>query len=48
MFEEKISQEFRLKNVEEIQNYFIKETDQNELNPLKSPFEGIPVLGNII
>ena len=48
MFEEKISQEFRLKNVEEIQNYFIKETDQNELNPFKSPFEGILILGNFI
>ena len=31
MKEVNISQEFRLKNIEEIKNYFIKEIDQNEL-----------------
>ena len=31
MREENISQQFRLKNIEEIKNYFIKETDQNKL-----------------
>ena len=31
MDEENVSQEFRLKNIEEIKNYFIKEIDQNEL-----------------
>ena len=31
MTEEKISQGFRLKNIKEIKNYFIKEKDQNEL-----------------
>ena len=31
MTEEKISQGFRLKNIKEIKNYFIKEIDQNEL-----------------
>ena len=31
MTEENISQEFRLKNIEEIKNYFIKEICQNEL-----------------
>ena len=31
MGEENISQEFRLKNLEVIKNYFIKEIDQNEL-----------------
>ena len=31
MGEENISQEFRLENLEEIKNYFIKEIDQNEL-----------------
>ena len=31
MDEEKIGQEFILKNVEEIINYFINKTDQNEL-----------------
>ena len=31
MVEENISQEFRLKNKEEIKNYFIKKIDQNEL-----------------
>ena len=31
MTEENISQEFRLKNINEIRNYFIKEIDQNEL-----------------
>ena len=31
MAEGNISQEFRLKNIDEIQNYFIKEIDQNEL-----------------
>ena len=31
MGEENKSQEFRLKNIEEIKNYFIKEVEQNEL-----------------
>ena len=31
MAEENISQEFRLKNMEEAKNYFIKEIDQNKL-----------------
>ena len=31
MKEQNISQEFRLKNIEEIRDYFIKEIDQNEL-----------------
>ena len=31
MAEEHISQEFRLKNIKETKNYFIKEKDQNEL-----------------
>ena len=31
MDEENLSQEFRLKNIKEIKNYFIKETNQNEL-----------------
>ena len=31
MKEENISQEFRLKNIEETRNYFIKEMDNNEL-----------------
>ena len=31
MLEENIIQEFRLKNIEAIKNYFIKEIDQNEL-----------------
>ena len=31
MDEESLSQEFRLKNIKEIKNYFIKETNQNEL-----------------
>ena len=31
MGEENIIQEFRLKNLEEIKNYFIKEISQNEL-----------------
>ena len=31
MKEENISQEFTSKNIEEIQSYFIKEIDQNEL-----------------
>ena len=31
MGRENISQEFRLKNVEEINNYFIKKIDQNEM-----------------
>ena len=30
MFEENISQEFRLKNIDETKNYFIKEINQNE------------------
>ena len=31
MKEENVNQEFRLKNIEEIKIYFIKEIDQNEL-----------------
>ena len=31
MFEENISQEFRLKNIDERGNYFIEEIKQNEL-----------------
>ena len=31
MPKENISQEFRLENIEETRNYFIKEIDQNEL-----------------
>ena len=31
MREENINQEFRLKNIEEIKRFFIKEVDQNEL-----------------
>ena len=31
MTEEDISQQFRLKQIKEIKNYFIKEVDQNEL-----------------
>ena len=31
MSEENISQEFRLKNIDETRNYFIKEINQNEL-----------------
>ena len=30
MVEEKMSQEFRLKNVEETKNYFLEEIEQNE------------------
>ena len=31
MVEEKMSQEFRLKNIEETKNYFLEEIEQNEL-----------------
>ena len=31
MVEKNISQEFRLKNIEETRNYFLKEIEQNEL-----------------
>ena len=31
MTEENISQQFRLKNIDKIKNYFIKENNQNEL-----------------
>ena len=31
MVEEKLSQKFRLKNIDETKNYFIKERDQNVL-----------------
>ena len=31
MTEENISQEFRLKNIDETKNYFLKEIKQNEL-----------------
>ena len=35
MAEENITQEFRLKNVNETRNYFMKEIDQNELMSMK-------------
>ena len=31
MVEENISQEYRLKNVDETKNYFVEEIEQNEL-----------------
>ena len=31
MFEENVSQEFRLKNIDETRNYFLEEIKQNEL-----------------
>ena len=31
MLEENISQEFRLENIDETSNYFLKEINQNEL-----------------
>ena len=31
MVEENISQEFRLKNIDETRNYFLEEIEQNEL-----------------
>ena len=31
MAEENISQEFRLKNIDETRNYFLKEIEQNKL-----------------
>ena len=31
MVEENLSQKFRLKNIDETSNYFIEETNQNEL-----------------
>ena len=31
MVDKKISQEFRFKEIDETRNYFIKETEQNEL-----------------
>ena len=31
MLEENISQEFRVKNIEETRNYFIEKIEQNEL-----------------
>ena len=36
MVEENISQEFRLKNINETRNYFINEIDQNELMSKKN------------
>ena len=35
MHEENISQEFRLKNIKEIKNCFIKEIDENEFTSKK-------------
>ena len=35
MVEENISQEFRLKNIDETRNYFLKEIEQNELTSKK-------------
>ena len=36
MKEEKISQDFRLKNIDEVKNYFIKEIDRNDLMSRKN------------
>ena len=35
MAEENISQDFRLKNIDEIRNYFVEEIKQNELRSRK-------------
>ena len=49
MTEEKISQEFRLKNIDETRHYFMKEINQNELTSKKgcgimNYIEHLPVL----
>ena len=31
MFEENVSQEFRLKNIDETRNYFLEKIEQNQL-----------------
>ena len=36
MSEENISQEFRLKNIDEVRNYLIEEINQNELMSQKN------------
>ena len=36
MVEENINQEFRLKNIDETRNYFLKEIEQNELMSKKA------------
>ena len=35
MTEENMSQEFRLKNIDETRNYFVEKTNQNELRGKK-------------
>ena len=46
MFEENISQEFRLKNIDETRNYFIKEINQNE--PMSKNYKKISTVLNYI
>ena len=40
MFQENISQEFRLKNINETRNYFVEEIKQNELVRCTKTFVG--------
>ena len=42
MIQEKVSQEFRLKNINETRNYFIVEVKQNELMS-KTPKRFVPL-----
>ena len=46
MFKENISQEFRLKNIKETRNYFIKEIDKNGLMSKKCK-KGFTILNYI-
>ena len=56
MVEENISQEFRLKNIDETRNYLTEEVNQNELTMKKHKkvcttlnyFEHFPILGSTI
>ena len=41
MYQENLSQEFRLRNIDETRNYFVKEIKQNELMSNKQKKKGL-------
>ena len=41
MVEENLSQQFRLKNIDEIGNYFVEKIHQNELISAFTPLRGV-------
>ena len=48
MYQENLSQEFRLRNIDETRNYFVKEIKQNELMSNKQKKKRLILLQTIL